>query len=159
VYFTDPKWGAGPDDIQGVYVFSRDGVTTLAARLDRQPNGIVISPDGQWVFVSRSGARDIWKFRLESGSRRLVEGRQWATVESEPDGITIDRDGNVYATLAGNGKLCVLSPDGAVKHLVPIVERMATNCEFQGDNESILYVTCGGKKEEKTAAIYRVRFP
>ncbi len=159
VYFTDPKWGAGPDDIQGVYVFSQDGVTTLAARLDHQPNGIAISRDGQWVFVSRSGARDIWKFRLDSGSRRLVEGRQWASVESEPDGLTIDREGNVYVALAGNGKLCVLSPDGSVKDLIPIVERMATNCEFQGDDESILYVTCGGKKEEKTAAIYRVRFP
>lgn len=159
VYFTDPKWGAKPGDVQGVYCWSRGGKLTLAATVDKQPNGLVVSPDQKWLYVARTGGNDIWRFPLQGGGV-LGEGKKWAQLDptAGPDGMTVDRKGNVYQTQAGDGKVTVISPEGKVLHQFKVFDRMATNCEFEGKNESILYVTGGGRgKEEKSGAVYRVR--
>ncbi|MFH0794594.1 MAG: SMP-30/gluconolactonase/LRE family protein [bacterium] len=158
VFFTDPKWGAKERDVQGVYCYHKDGVTTLATPLDHQPNGLVVTPDQKWLFVDRSGAKDIWRFKLGKGGV-LREGKKWADLEAEPDGMTLDSKGNLYVALAGNGKVCVLSPEGKVLHLIQVVNRMATNVEFQGGNESVLYVTCGGRDGERTGSVHKITFP
>ena len=160
VYFSDPNWSPKPGDIQGVYRYSPDGHTTLAAPVDLQPNGLVVSPDGQWLYVDRSGGHDIWRFR-HAPDGTLSDGIQWVKLEpdAEPDGMTIDSRGNLYVAQAGNGKLCVLSPEGKVLHLVRIMDRMATNCEFAGKDEKTLYVTGGGRQGERIGAVYKVTFP
>lgn len=159
-YFTDPKWGVKPGDVQGVYCYSKDGLLTLAAELDLQPNGLVVSPDQKWLYVDRSGGHDIWRYRLGKDGR-LTDGAQWVKLEpgAEPDGMTVDSSGNLYVAQAGNGKICVLSPEGKVLHLVKVVERLATNCEFKGDDETTLYVTCAGKSDQRQGAIYKLTFP
>jgi gluconolactonase len=159
VYFTDPKWGAKAGDVQGIYCYTREGLLGLAAEVELQPNGLVVSPDQKWLYVGRSGGHDIWRFRLgESG--QLSEGKQWHKLEAgaEPDGMTVDSKGNLYVAQAGNGKICVLSPDGEQLYLIKIVDRLATNCEFAGSDESVLYVTCAGKRELKQGAVYKVKF-
>jgi gluconolactonase len=160
VYFTDPKWGAKPDDIQGIYCYSKDGKLSLAAKVDNQPNGLVVSPDQKWLYVDRSGGHDIWRFKHDK-TGKLSEGEQWVKLEpnAEPDGMTIDRHGNLYVAQAGNGKLCVLSPEGKVLYLVKVFDYLCTNCEFEERNEKVLYITCAGKKELKQGAIYKVTFP
>ncbi len=158
VYFTDPKWGAGPEDVQGVYCHHADGTTTLAAQMTHQPNGIIVTPDQKWVFVTRSGAKDIRRYRLESGGK-LVDEALFANLEAEPDGMTIDRKGNLYVALAGNGTICVLSPEAQVLHRIQVVDRMTTNCEFEGGNESVLYVTCGGRDGARLGSVYKITFP
>ncbi|MDI6783975.1 MAG: SMP-30/gluconolactonase/LRE family protein [bacterium] len=160
VYFTDPKWGAKSDDIQGIYCFNKDGKLSLAAELAPQPNGLVVSPDQKWLYVARSGAHDIWRFKLGKNGT-LTDGKQWVKLEpdAEPDGMTIDSNGNLYVAQAGNGKICVLSPEGKVLYLVKVFDFLCTNCEFEGGNEKILYVTCAGKKELKQGAVYKLTFP
>lgn len=160
VFFSDPKWGEKEGDIQGVYCYSKDGRIFLAARVDKQPNGLVVSPDQKWLYVDRSGGHDIWRFKLEEDGR-LTSGTQWVKLEAdaEPDGMTIDSAGNLYVAQAGNGKVCVLSPEGKTLRLIQVVPRMATNCEFKGGDESILYVTCGGKQGQRTGSVYKLTFP
>ena len=159
VYFTDPKWGAKEGDVQGVYCYSKEGKLTLAAKVDLQPNGLVVSPDQKYLYVDRSGGHDIWRFKLGKGGI-LSEGAQWVKLEprAEPDGMTIDKNGNLYVAQAGNGKLCILSPEGKTIQLIQVVPRLATNCEFHGENETILYVTCGGKQGAKLGSVYRISF-
>ena len=160
VYFTDPLWGAGPDDIQGVYCYRPDGEIFLAAEVNHQPNGLVVSPDQKWLYVGRSGKHDILRFRLEGGGK-LSEGDTWVQLENraEPDGMTVDSQGYLFAAQAGNGKVCVISPEGEIVRLIQVVPRLTTNCEFQGDDESILYVTCGGRAEDRIGSVYRLVFP
>jgi gluconolactonase len=136
------------------------GKTELAARIEQQPNGLVVSPDQKWLYVARSGANDVWRFRRGPGGV-LSEGGAWANLEpdAEPDGMTVDSKGNLYVAQAGNGKLCVISPEGTVCHLVKVCERMATNCEFHGGDESVLYVTGGGKQGQRTGCVWRLIFP
>ena len=158
VFFTDPKWGSKKGDVQGVYCYRTDGVTTLAAVVENQPNGLVVTPDQKWLFVDRSGGHDVWRYKLGKGGA-LSEGMKWADLEAEPDGMTLYSRGNLYVALAGNGKVCVLSPEGKILRLVQVVNRMATNVEFEDGNESVLYVTCGGKEGERTGSVHKIIFP
>jgi len=157
VFFTDPKWGAKAGDVQGVYCYSKDGKLSLAAKVDLQPNGLVVSPDQKWLYVDRSGGHDIWRFKLGKGGI-LSEGAQWVKLEprAEPDGMTIDKKGNLYVAQAGNGKVCILSPEGKTIQLIQVVPRLATNCEFKGNDENTLYVTCGGKQGAKLGSVYKI---
>jgi gluconolactonase len=161
VFFTDPKWGPKEGDIQGVYRLRPNGDFDMAVQLDQQPNGLVVGPDQKWMYVARSGAHHIFRFRLgEDGS--LADGAVWGDLEpgDEPDGMTVDSKGNVYVAQAGNGRLRVLSPEGKTLHLVQIVDRMATNCEFQpGTYDKVLYVTGGGKNGQRTGCVWKVTFP
>lgn len=159
IFFTDPKWGAKQGDLQGVYCYSKEEKLFLAAKVDKQPNGLVVSPDQKWLYVDRSGGHDIWRFKLEKGGI-LSEGVQWVKLEpgAEPDGMTIDSKGNLYVAQAGNGKICILSPEGKTIQLIPVVPRLATNCEFHDGDESILYVTCGGKRDKREGSVYKITF-
>ncbi len=161
IFFTDPKWGAGPGDIQGVYCYSTTGALTLAARVEKQPNGVAVSADRKWLYVARSGGNDIWRFKLEAGGR-LTAGAPWADLgpDSGPDGMTVARDGTVYQAQSKDGQVAVISPEGKILRRVKVFDRMATNCELQGDNENILYVTGGGSgQDKKTGGVFRLTFP
>ncbi len=159
VFFSDPKWGAKDGDLQGVYRLRPNGDFSLAVEVKDQPNGLVVSPDQKWLYVARSGAHNIMRYALHDGE--LTSGTEWIKLDpgDEPDGMTVDKAGNLYVAQAGNGKLRVLTPEGKTLHLIPIVNRMATNCEFEGGNEKVLYVTCGGRDGERTGTVYRVTFP
>lgn len=159
VYFTDPKWGAKPGDIQGVYCYSTEGKIFLAASVEEQPNGLVVSPDQKWMYVGRSGGQDIWRFRLNKDGS-LTGGTQWVKLEShaEPDGMTVDSHGFLYVAQAGNGKVCIISPEGEIVKLIQVAPRLTTNCEFAGDNESALYVTCGGRRNQRIGSVYKLSF-
>lgn len=60
----------------------------------------------------------------------------------EPDGMSIDEQGNVY--LSGRGGVWVVGPDGKALGLIPIVEFCA-NVTFGGDDGKTLYMTCQDK--------------
>ena len=158
-FFTDPSWGSGPDIVQGIYRYSTGGLLSLAARMDRQPNGIAVSPDGAHLYVARSGAGEIWRFPLDS-SGAPGEGELWVALEkgAEPDGIAFDQKGNLYVAQAGNGKICVISPEKQILHLLQVAPRFLTNVEVLPGIPVVVYATYGGKKGENNAAIYRVTF-
>jgi len=159
LYFSDPLWGGPPEAVQGVYrVSPRDGSTTLAARLGQQPNGLVVSPDQRWLYVVRSGAKDVWRFERQPGGA-LVNGARWAEVEAEPDGMTVDSRGNLYIALAGDGTVIALTPEARPFLRVKVFDRMATNLEFQGGDERTLYVTGGGSREGRKGSVRRLRLP
>ncbi len=126
LYFTDPPFGlpgsftdpAKELEFQGVYRVGRDGtVTALVKDLDA-PNGIGFSPDEKTLYVSNAfNSRPIWKAYEVRPDGTLGPGRQFAEAkawvkdgEGVPDGLKIDRDGNVFA--AGPGGIHIFAPDG-----------------------------------------------
>jgi gluconolactonase len=167
VFFTDPSWSAKPNGPQGIYRYNvKDGSTTRVVELDHAPNGITISPDQQWLYVDRNTADEIWRYRL-SAEGSLADGKLWVTLEpkSGPDGMTIDRTGNLYVAQAGDGHVRVISPEGKTLRKIKVFDRICTNCEFEnagpggvGDGH-ILYVTGGGQGGKMTGAVYKLTFP
>lgn len=154
IYFTDPPYGlqGAHDsplkelDFAGVYRLTPDGELTLLTRELRFPNGIAFSPDERTLYVSNSDReRAIWMAYDVADDGSIGNGRVLFDATSLvgearpglPDGIAVDRQGNLFAT--GPGGVLVITPEG--QHLGTIVTGAATaNCKF-GDDGSTLYMT------------------
>jgi gluconolactonase len=170
VYFTDPRYG-GDDprdlDFEGVFLVKPDGKTTIATKDVTKPNGIIVTADGKTCYVAdhhpnKEKGRVLFRFDIANdgtlANKQLLHSfGQFRGI----DGMTIDRDGNIYAT-AGSGEragIYVFSPTG--KHLAFIkLPGDPTNCVFGGGEESnVLYITAAAPKKQGEAtkyAIYRI---
>jgi len=153
LYFTDPPYGlekgmGDPSkelDYQGVYRLPKDGKVTLLTKEMSRPNGIAFSPDEKTLYVANSDPkRAIWMAFPVEDDGTLGEGRVFCDATNQvgkrkglPDGLKVDRRGNLFAT--GPGGVLVFTPRG--KHLGTILTTQATsNCAF-GDNGKTLYIT------------------
>jgi len=104
------------------------------------------SPDERTLYVANSDpehavrmAYDLADDGTVGAGRGFFDATPWVGEERPglPDGLAVDRDGNLFAT--GPGGVLVLSPDG--RHLGTLDTAQATaNCAF-GDDGGTLYVT------------------
>jgi gluconolactonase len=159
LYFTDPPFGlVGQDkdpakelDFNGVYRFAGGQVTALVRDLGR-PNGIGFSPDLRTMYVSNTEAsRKVIMAYDVAPDGSAANGRIFAdgtadTAPGMPDGLKVDRQGHVYATMPGG--VWVLAPDG--RHLgTSRPPEVAANCGW-GDDGKTLYITA-------ETGVYRIR--
>ena len=152
LYFTDPPYGlpgAFEDPgkelpYQGVYRVTPDGKVTLLTKELSSPNGIAFSPDEKTLYVSNSDPKDpIWMAYpvLADGTlgpgRQFAEARAWVREgEGLPDGLKLDRNGNLFAT--GPGGIHVFAPDG--KRLGRIETGVRMGNVNWGEDGSVLFV-------------------
>jgi gluconolactonase len=154
LYFTDPPYGLpgqmkdpGKElDFQGVYRLSPQGGLTLLTKEMSRPNGIAFSPDEKTLYVANSDPdQAVWiAFPVKAdgtlgAGKVFFDSTAWAKAGKKglPDGMKVDKDGNLFAT--GPGGVCVFAPDGT--HLGTIATGVPTaNCGW-GDDGSVLYVT------------------
>jgi gluconolactonase len=162
LFFTDPPFGLPKqfDDpgqelgFTGVYRVGRDGSLTLLSRDLTAPNGVALSPSGRTLYVSNADLRNpIWvAFDVApDGSLRnqrvFHDGRaEVAEAAGVPDGMDIDRDGNLFA--AGPGAVYVFAPDGTL--LGRINFGIAVSNTAWGDDGSTLYITA-------STGVYRMK--
>ena len=72
------------------------------------------------------------------------------------DGMRCDRDGNLYVTRHGAGKVAILSPDGTILREVPLKGRLPSNIAFGGKDGRTAYVTV---QDRGTIELFRSRIP
>jgi gluconolactonase len=155
LYFTDPPYGLATEEERkslgelgfcGVYRLGTDAVLTLLTDKMTRPNGIAFSPDEKTLYVAQSDpARPVWMAFDVKPDGTLGPGRVffdagiWKAegLKGLPDGMTIDRRGNLFAT--GPGGVNVFAPDGTFLGRLNTGEATA-NCTFGGDG-STLYIT------------------
>ncbi|AHJ96908.1 SMP-30/gluconolactonase/LRE family protein [Hymenobacter swuensis] len=155
IYFTDPPYGL-PQQAQstlreqpGSYVYRRSAKGTVTHEITdlTLPNGLALTADGRNLFVSQSDSlRPVLMMYPVRGNGKLGAGRVFFDMQplprqpkEVPDGLKLDRAGNVWAT--GHGGLVVISPQG--QHLGTIeVGEVISNCAW-GDDGSTLYFTAG----------------
>jgi len=154
IYFTDPPYGlpklmSDPNKElphQGVYRLSSKGDVALVHADLSRPNGIALSPDEKTLYVANSDDKKpvIMAFPVKPDGT-LGPGQVFfdakplaqAGRRGVPDGLKVDRNGNLFAT--GPGGVLVISPDG--KHLGTIeTGELTSNCNW-GDDGSTLYIT------------------
>jgi gluconolactonase len=158
LYFTDPTYGlprdpANPEKFldqellfSGVYLLRRSGEVVVLTQELRFPNGVALSPLGKVLYVAVSDPEQpvIMSYpvrddgTLEKGvvffdAKPLMAGRKGV-----PDGLKVDRQGNVFAT--GPGGVLVLSPKGRLLGIINTGEATA-NCAFGNRDGSMLYLT------------------
>jgi gluconolactonase len=153
LYFTDPPYGllgknADPTKeipFNGVYRLSPKGELTLLTKELTYPNGIALSPDEKTLYVANSDPeKAIWMaFPLKAdgtigaGKVFFDATRGVKTLKGLPDGMKVDKDGNLFAT--GPGGVLIFSPDGT--HLGTLNTGEATANVGWGDDGSTLYIT------------------
>lgn len=158
IFFTDPPWGlpgrnSDPDKelpFNGVYTLY-DGRISLIDSTLSWPNGIALSPDEKYLYVAnmemerRNGSEEyhvFWiRYTLDEGGN-VTERIQFfeadeTSLPGGPDGMAVDRRGNLFLT--GPGGILVVDPSGI--HLGTIgLPVPASNLEF-GPRGNELYVT------------------
>ena len=154
LYFTDPPYGLTKTfedpgreiGWNGVYRLAPDGRVSVLVKDLKAPNGIGLSPDGRTLYVGQSdGARPVVMAYELAKNGTVSNGRVFFDTTplrkngpGAPDGLKVDRDGNVFTT--GPGGVVVLSPRG--EYLGTIVTGVPTaNCGFGDDDGSTLYIT------------------
>ncbi len=112
IYVTDPDYIGQNQAKEAVYrLTGTPAVVTTVLEYDRamakHPNGIAVSPDGNTLYVSLTGASgpgagEIVKVTLGADGAPVGPPATFATTGANPDGLATDTDGNVYvATAAG----------------------------------------------------------
>ena len=155
IYFTDPNSVArnNPPDpnnyfktevgFNGVYRITLAGKLELLIKDLPYPNGLAFSPDEKKLYVANTRPDKFWMVYDVQADGTLAKGKKFLdvtkdTADGVPDGMKIDRLGNLYAT--GPGGVLVISPQG--KHLGTIrVPEIAANCAWGDADGKTLYIT------------------
>jgi gluconolactonase len=171
LYFTDPPYGlpmqADTDPrkelkVNGVYRVpaaldqapgsppQRDRLQLLISDLPR-PNGICFSPDEKYLYVANSGLPKRWmRYPLKPdgtlGAGEIFFDATSDTRTGGPDGIKVDRAGNLYGS--GPGGVWIFSPAG--KHIATILlPERASNVNWGGADSRSLFITA-------SSSVYRI---
>lgn len=148
-FFTDPPYGLPKDleqeiPFQGVYKLSNGTVTLLVDSLTR-PNGVAFFPDEKTLIIANSDPeKAVWYAYDLRENDSLTNGRIFydatdaaKTEAGLPDGLKIDKQGNVFAT--GPGGIWIFDKDAKLLGKIKVPTATA-NCAFTED-EKTLFLT------------------
>ena len=171
LYFTDPPYGLetqSDDDpkkelqVNGVYRIpaarqqkpgsqpAREKLQLVIRDLAR-PNGIAFSPDEKFLYIAESGKKVWMRYPVRAdgsvGVGNLFLDTSGEKGDGGPDGIRVDRKGNLYGS--GPGGVWIISPEG--KHLGTIqVPERVSNVAWGDSDGKTLYITA-------STSVYRIR--
>ncbi len=150
VYFTDTRPNTPGIEIpfSGVYRVKDGRVQVLTQ--DFLPNGLAFSPDEKVLYINGNlyrgdmfiGNMGIRRYDVQPDGT-LKNGRVFVDMSADkaiggPDGMKVDKQGNVYCT--GPGGVWIMSAGG--KHLGTILLKdPATNLAFGDADHKTLYIT------------------
>jgi gluconolactonase len=152
LFFTDPPYGlpALADDstkeipFQGVYKLTNEALMLITDTLTR-PNGIALFPGEKRLIVANSDPEKAMWYTFDlvddgSIANAKIFYDATANTKSEmglPDGLKIDKSGNVFAT--GPGGVWIFDSSGKLLGKIKVTEK-TSNCAFSPDQKT-LYVT------------------
>lgn len=143
IFTTDPDFRTRTKS--RVLRVNGDGTVTPVIDDMQIPNGIVSSLDGCTLYVSDSHTKH-WREYPILPDGAVGPGRVFFDPDTpdraDPDGMTIDAEGNLYCT--GRGGVWVVQPDGSLREFIAVPE-FVSNVTFGGADGRTLYLTCKGK--------------
>jgi len=147
IYFTDPPYGLpnmkeGKElPFSGIYLLRPDGTLVLLDDSLALPNGLAFSPDEKVLYVDDSGLMIIRAYDVQPDGT-LTNARRFAELkrpkEGVPDGLKVDRYGNVFCT--GPGGVWVFNSAGEKLGVIETPE-VPANLAWGGDDFKTLYIT------------------
>jgi len=146
IYFTDPYYQRDywirkkPDlNVQALYLYDRRGKLVRLDSSFKQPNGIIGTPDGKWLYVADIGDDKTYRYAVTKNG--LLTDKQ-LFVNKGSDGMTLDNEGNLYLT--GNG-ITIYNNKGKKIEYIAIPSKWTGNLCFGGKEKNLLFITASDK--------------
>jgi gluconolactonase len=155
IYFTvesvDTEIQVQELPFSGVFRLSSDGKLALLADDFETPNGLAFSPDEKTLYIDDSSRSHIRAFDV-SADGTLANGRVFATLRSNGDGMKLDVEGNLYCSTEPAGVVEVFDPSGKRLGMIKIKppEPGVTNVGWGDADGKALYITA-------LTSLYRIR--
>ena len=153
LFFTDPPYGLetkkdndpGKEILfNGVYKVKNNGAVILLVDSITRPNGLAFFPGEKKLIVACSDPDkpnwyvfDVKGDSLSNGKIFYSAAGTDKSVKGLPDGLKIDKNGNVFAT--GPGGVWIFNSEGKKLGLIKL-ENASSNCALSPD-EKTLYIT------------------
>ncbi|MFN8428969.1 MAG: SMP-30/gluconolactonase/LRE family protein [Spirosomataceae bacterium] len=143
IYFTDPfypreYWKRKNQEIEEKRLYYLPKNAKVAKILDadfKQPNGIVGSGDGKYLYVADIGASKTYRYEI-TGTGQIANRQLFAEMGS--DGMTTDSEGNLYLT--GKGVTIFDKAGKKIGH-IPVPAGWTANVTFGGKKRNLLFIT------------------
>lgn len=143
IYFTDPYyqrdyWDRKKPDIdrENVYFLPKGKKEAILVDGDlKQPNGIIGTPDGKYLYVADIRDNKTYKYDIQADGS--LKNRQ-LYVSQGSDGMALDERGNLYLT--GRG-VTVYSPAREKLMTIPVPAGWVGNICFAGKKRDMLFIT------------------
>jgi sugar lactone lactonase YvrE len=124
--------------VSGVYLV-RDEQASVAAPDMRFPNGMVITPDGETLIVAETVGRCLTAFDIADDGV-VSNRREWAALETFPDGICLDAEGAVWVAGPASGDCRRVLEGGEVTDIVRTPGKGVYACSLGGEDGRTLYL-------------------
>ena len=144
IYFTDPYyqrpyWDRKAPDIKGekVYYLPKGKKEAIVVADDLlQPNGIVGTPDGKFLYVADIKDNKTYKYKISTDGS-LSNKKLFA--EQGSDGMTLDNKGNIYLT--GTAGVTIYNREGQKIKTIEVPSKWTANVCFGGKKKNMLFIT------------------
>ncbi len=144
-----------PEPEGSFYCLDLDGKVSKKADGYVIPNGIGWSADQKTMYHNDSLGRGIYKYRfdLEAGTIDQRETFYTKSSESEPDGMAIDQQGNLWVAQWNGFRIDVFNPAGKIIKVVDMPMQRPTSCAFDESYQRLFVTSCSqvDGSEEKLA--------
>jgi gluconolactonase len=143
IYFTDQGLSDLRDPHGRIFRLAPDGTLSCLLENAPSPNGIVLSPDENTLYVAMTRANAIWRLPLMiDGSATKVGAFITLSGGVGPDGITVDEAGGLVVAHPGLGVVWVFDKRGEPTHRIESpVGDLVTNVAFGGKDNRTLFIT------------------
>jgi len=171
VYFSSSgSFSPGARATGAILHLDASGVLSRVAEKIHYANGVAVSPDGGTLFASEHLERRVLAFDIAedgtlSNRRTFVmlddlvgadPGRGW---EVGPDGLAIDRNGNLIIAEYGAGHLLVVDPSGKLVATITVPERYVTASALDAGQTRLFITAPASLMDPSLGAVYATPYP
>jgi len=98
------------------------------------PNGVGWSPDNKIMYFTHSSIGTVYAFDYDAASGAVTNERVFYKHDgaADPDGFRVDKQGNIWHAVYGEGRVIQISPEGKVIGQVKVPTRNPTCVQFAG---------------------------
>jgi len=148
-----------------LYRIDHDGSYTVIGDGFGCPNGMGFTPDLHSMYFTDSSAKTVYLFDYDRATGALKNRRVWHKFPDDggaPDGMTVDREGNLWIAFWGGRCFKQFSADGTELQKIDIPAEKISSVTFAGNKSTDIYVTTAGGNEKENdgefaGSLFRVK--
>lgn len=131
----------GPESLANLYLLENDELKVKIGNLTTS-NGLGWALDRGVFYHTDSQENTIYRYYIDLPSARLSNRKTFFKTErGTPDGLTLDKDGNIWTAIWDGWQVLQVSPDGEVLAEISVPVQRPTSVTFGGEDLRKLFIT------------------